>query len=286
MPAYQRPRWGLLTGFAPGDPNWGTDPGGYNDLARRLDAGLHLRVASLTAINTPPGSPANGGAHIVGGVPTGDFTGEAGKIAVWDSDAAAWFFFAPPAGTVATASDTGEIGVYNGTAFVVPPNIAPSARLIERWVAVGGETERTISVPAWARGLRGNMQARLSAMGAGNTIRAYFNSDFTEANYRFNRHNSYGRNSSSSAPELHTGDNNFAAAPNAIAAEFSAPNIAGTVFNKALLGKTDTRLTAELIPQEIAAQWLSTAAVTSLTIRAVGGATFLAGSTITLYGET
>lgn len=125
MSGYLRPRFGLRTGFDDGYTGWGLDAGGYNDAMLRIDAMLHVRVASFTPSDTPPGSPANGLTVIVGSSPTGDFAGNAGKLAIWNSDASAWFFQTPPDGLLATADDTGHLRSYQGGSFIIPPNVEP-----------------------------------------------------------------------------------------------------------------------------------------------------------------
>lgn len=124
MPATTRPRWGFRTDFDNLDSGWGIGAGGYNEVTRILDSTLHFRIKSFTAINAPPGSPANGDAHLVGSSPTGDFAGQAGRIAVRDSASSSWFFFSPVVGMVATADDNGHMLVWNGTAFALPANLA------------------------------------------------------------------------------------------------------------------------------------------------------------------
>lgn len=52
-----------------------------------------IRVESM-ALTTPPGSPADRDAYIVGAGATGAWSGQAGKVAIWDDAASAWAFFA------------------------------------------------------------------------------------------------------------------------------------------------------------------------------------------------
>jgi hypothetical protein len=62
------------------------------------------QVAQLTVIsrlNTPPGSPANGDAYIVGTSPTGAWTGKANQVAYWLTAVNAWQFIVPANGWLA-----------------------------------------------------------------------------------------------------------------------------------------------------------------------------------------
>jgi len=62
--------------------------------------------------NTPPGSPANGVAYIVGPSPTGAWSGHTGHIAVWEISA--WAFYAPQKGWTAFDQALNVTFVFNG----------------------------------------------------------------------------------------------------------------------------------------------------------------------------
>ena len=82
-----------------------------------LDAIICLDVINRSE-NTPPGSPANGDRYIVGGSPTGAFSGQAGKIAVRRNSA--WTFYTPKEGWLLTSqADPGKLYKYQGSAFVL-----------------------------------------------------------------------------------------------------------------------------------------------------------------------
>ena len=90
---------------------WYTD---LRRLLRMLDQVLQLSVLDKD-LATPPGSPANGDAYIVAGSPTGAWTGQATKIAVWTTDLAvpAWEFYTPKDGFMAWVDDEAKIYRYN-----------------------------------------------------------------------------------------------------------------------------------------------------------------------------
>jgi hypothetical protein len=67
-------------------------------------------------VDTPPGSPSEGDRVIVGGSPTGAFTGHAREIAQWSGSA--WTFTAPKQGMVVFVLDENE--PYKQTASSAP----------------------------------------------------------------------------------------------------------------------------------------------------------------------
>lgn len=58
------------------------------------------RLVNTTATNTPPGSPQDADAYLVGTSPTGAWANQANRIAVYSGYSAGWFFYAPLAGQV------------------------------------------------------------------------------------------------------------------------------------------------------------------------------------------
>lgn len=64
----------------------------HNEALTTIDALLHP-VVQTAGDNAPPGSPAIGQCWIVGGSPTGAWTGQAGMVALWSEGG--WRFVAP-----------------------------------------------------------------------------------------------------------------------------------------------------------------------------------------------
>lgn len=85
-----------------------------NQAITRLDAILNTGAKSRTT-NTPPGSPATGDLYIVGGTPTGAWSGQAGKLAYYDQ---AWQFITPNEGISLWVNDEDLIYSYNSSAWV------------------------------------------------------------------------------------------------------------------------------------------------------------------------
>lgn len=78
---------------------------GYvNETCARIDALLHGAIEAETA--TPPVSPADGQCWLVGAGPTGDWSGQSGKIAA--RQAGNWLFFAARDGMKLLNRATGQ----------------------------------------------------------------------------------------------------------------------------------------------------------------------------------
>ena len=98
------PNLGLLV-------NGNAGEGHYTDLMKQwrgLDA-LVMPVVKGVGTNTPPGSPSDGDAYVVGTSPTGAWAAKNNQIARWTSVANAWEFYVPKAGwKVQDSSATGQ----------------------------------------------------------------------------------------------------------------------------------------------------------------------------------
>lgn len=86
----------------------------HNEAIRRLDALAHVAVEAL-AENTPPVSPSEGDAYVVGGAPTGEWSEHAGALAVFS--AGAWLFQAPSDGLVLWDKSSNALRVFSNGAF-------------------------------------------------------------------------------------------------------------------------------------------------------------------------
>ena len=83
----------------------------HNEAIRRLDALVQPVVADLDRTE-PPAAPANGARHIVAAGATGDWEGQAGKIAVRED--AAWAFIAADRGWRVHVLSLGADAVFDG----------------------------------------------------------------------------------------------------------------------------------------------------------------------------
>lgn len=95
----------------------------HNEALRALDAQVHLRLESLTAL-TPPAAPAEGARWFVPVGASGVFAGHAGRIAAYE--AGAWDVLPCVPGTLAYVADQRRLRLFDGTAWVSP--LASAAR--------------------------------------------------------------------------------------------------------------------------------------------------------------
>jgi hypothetical protein len=86
----------------------------HNEAIRALDAMVQLAVLDRD-LSAPPGSPAEGARYIVGGSPTGAWSGHAGKIAAYQDGA--WMLYPPVEGWIAWIADEDVAVVWDGTAW-------------------------------------------------------------------------------------------------------------------------------------------------------------------------
>lgn len=70
----------------------------HNEALRMLDGIVHLAVQASGA-TVPPGSPGAGDRYLLGASPTGVWSGQAGKLAVYADEA--WWFATPRTGWLA-----------------------------------------------------------------------------------------------------------------------------------------------------------------------------------------
>lgn len=108
------PNLGLTISDTAGASGW--DSWMNTDLAL-LDAVIHLDVKSRV-IATPPGSPAEGDRYFVAASPTGAWSGQAGKIALYRG--ATWVFITLKEGWLLTSqADLGKLYKYESGALVL-----------------------------------------------------------------------------------------------------------------------------------------------------------------------
>jgi hypothetical protein len=82
----------------------------HNEALLAIDRRLQLAVATHGA-TAPPPTPLVGECHIVGSMPTGDWAGQAGSIAMHDGFG--WQFTAPAPGFIAYVADAGVLAIYD-----------------------------------------------------------------------------------------------------------------------------------------------------------------------------
>lgn len=86
-----------------------------NEQVGILDAHVHLSVKDRD-LATPPGSPATGDRYLIAASPTGAWTGQAAKIAVYINGG--WKFSTPVEGWMTWVDDENRLLRYTGSAWV------------------------------------------------------------------------------------------------------------------------------------------------------------------------
>ncbi|WP_300033121.1 DUF2793 domain-containing protein [uncultured Roseobacter sp.] len=87
----------------------------HNEALRILDVVTQLAVISDDQ-TTPPGTPSDGARYIVGDAATGDWSGRAGEVALFENSA--WRFFVPRAGWSAWVSARETLIVHDGADWI------------------------------------------------------------------------------------------------------------------------------------------------------------------------
>jgi len=104
-----------------------------NEALIKLDwAAGGMRLVNTTATNTPPGSPADGDAYLVGASPTGAWASNANDIAIYTTANLGWVFFTPRTGMRFHDTSTFEALGYHATYGFYP--------LQDRWSTTEGWT--------------------------------------------------------------------------------------------------------------------------------------------------
>ncbi len=86
----------------------------HNAALTRLDALVQCRLDGIDS-DTPPASPAEGALYAVGAAPTGDWSGQAGQLALFDNGG--WQFLAPQTGWQAWDQTGARPVAYDGSGW-------------------------------------------------------------------------------------------------------------------------------------------------------------------------
>lgn len=133
------PNLGMNYGWELGESGW--KPGMDANMLK-LDT---VVGAAVLAIANSPSVTADGARYIVGTSPTGDFAGQAGRLAARIDGA--WVFYAPNAGWSVYNLSNGMSYRYNGSAWVVPVVALPAQPFLE----VSGPGTWTFDNTAWTK---------------------------------------------------------------------------------------------------------------------------------------
>ncbi|MFN2259895.1 MAG: DUF2793 domain-containing protein [Parasphingopyxis sp.] len=112
----------------------------HNEALAILDGALHP-AAESRGDDVPPASPEIGECWIVGGAPSGDWTGRADTLAIWT--AGGWRFVAPVAGMTVWLKDSELFARWTGTGWIDGEIVGSVLRLGDNQVV--GERQPAIS---------------------------------------------------------------------------------------------------------------------------------------------
>ena len=138
----------------------------YNTALRILDDLVQTSVTAET--NTPPAAPLVGASYLVGGSPSGVWSGQAGTVAVFNGTA--WNFMDPPPGMMIFDVAADSHKRWTGSAWVMiaapPPALVPVTAMATAtgdgtiYTNEGDGDGATLTLPAAAAGLRVTVIAR------------------------------------------------------------------------------------------------------------------------------
>lgn len=149
-----------------------------NQAFARIDAILNSGAKSR-AIATPPASPAAGDLYIVAASPTGDWAGQVGKLAYFDS---IWRFIAPLEGITLWVNDENLVYSYDGAAWVLSNNPTEFQNLTKIGINATADTTNKLSVSSGAILFNHNgasIQAKLNKNSSANSASFLFQTGFS-----------------------------------------------------------------------------------------------------------
>lgn len=123
MPQHTAPNLGLTFGWNLGESGWNM---GMDANMKKLDAVVNCAVLNIA---NSPASTADGVRYVVGTSPTGDFSGQANRLAVRIEGA--WEFYAPGVGWAVYNIANGRTYRYTESGWIVPPVVIPAQPFLE-----------------------------------------------------------------------------------------------------------------------------------------------------------
>lgn len=152
-------------------------------------------------------------------------------------------------------------------------------------IASGTSNALTVSsIPATSQDIKIILTG---AINGGPDLELTFNGD-TSGSYDWATQQRYGSNSGSNDTSIHSGQLNNTNSPSPGIVEATLAGYASTVFNKYIEGTTEVRVGGgggNIIPWTFQGEYLKTTAINEITFTASdGGALFVAGTRLTIYG--
>ncbi|MCC0012895.1 MAG: DUF2793 domain-containing protein [Rhodobiaceae bacterium] len=157
----------------------------HNDALARLD--VLVQVAAQTRDQTsPPGSPAQGDIHIVAASATGDWAGQAGKLANWRDGS--WSFYDPMPGCIAYVIAESTAVLFDGSDWADLAGIVPLQNLASLGVNTTADATNKLAVRSSAAlfsgieaasGGDGDIRVIVSKEAAGDTASHLFQTNYS-----------------------------------------------------------------------------------------------------------
>ena len=138
----------------------------HNEALRRLDGLVQLVLQSERL--SPPGSPSEGRCFAIGETPTGDWSGKAGRIALFEDGG--WIYLTPQAGWIAWFDDVGRQKIWTGTAWA---DLLAESSIPKLGINASADTTNRLTVSAAATLLNhegGGHQLKLNKAAAGDSL--------------------------------------------------------------------------------------------------------------------
>lgn len=149
-----------------------------NQAFARIDALLNTGAQSRS-IATPPSSPVDGDVYIVAASPTGDWAGQADKIAYYYG---IWRFITPLEGATLWVNDEDLLYSYNGTSWVLANNPSEFQNLTMLGINATADSTNKLSVASGAVLFNhngSNIQTKLNKNSATDTASFLFQTGFS-----------------------------------------------------------------------------------------------------------
>jgi len=166
------------------------------ELDRAIQSIGQLVVADKD-LTSPPGSPADGAAYIVGASATGDWSTHDGDVAYYDGDNSAWKFATPAEGWTAYVQDEDVEYRFDGSAWVrcrpyivagyFPGKPAAGATMLRLYFSLAARLPQNLTNSQFKAATAATAQAIFDIQKNGSSIgSATFSASGTTASFTFN----------------------------------------------------------------------------------------------------
>lgn len=151
----------------------------HNEALEKLDVICQLRVEGFGA-ETPPASPIEGQAWVLGTSPTGDWAGEGGKVVSYRNGG--WLFLPPRIGWLAWSKPDDQLRAYDGANWIVLGGTPDFQNLSGLGINASYDNTNKLAVAADATLFNhdgAGHQLKLNKSGTGDTASLLYQSGFS-----------------------------------------------------------------------------------------------------------